>query len=107
MATLWNKGVRDVWLEGGPTLASAFLRAGLVDEVYAYLAPALLGAGRAAVGDLGITSMDAIRRLDIGDVRRVGADLRIHATTAHPLGGPARGMGRARTSNLVAVGKAE
>ncbi|HEX5967932.1 MAG TPA: bifunctional diaminohydroxyphosphoribosylaminopyrimidine deaminase/5-amino-6-(5-phosphoribosylamino)uracil reductase RibD [Intrasporangium sp.] len=107
MATLWNKGVRDVWLEGGPTLASAFLRAGLVDEVYAYLAPALLGAGRAAVGDLGITSMDGIRRLDIRDVRRVGADLRIHATTAPPLGGPARGMGRARTSNLVAVGKAE
>ena len=44
-----------VWLEGGPTLAAAFLRAGLVDEVVAYLAPALLGSGPAAVGDLGIT----------------------------------------------------
>jgi diaminohydroxyphosphoribosylaminopyrimidine deaminase/5-amino-6-(5-phosphoribosylamino)uracil reductase len=107
MATLWNKGVRDVWLEGGPTLASAFLRGGLIDEVYAYLAPALLGAGRPAVGDLGITSMEGIRRLALGDVLRVGADLRIHATSAHPVDVPARGMGLARPSNLVAVGKAE
>ena len=34
-----------VLLEGGPTLAAAFLRAGLVDEVVAYVAPVLLGSG--------------------------------------------------------------
>ncbi|MGN6751574.1 MAG: bifunctional diaminohydroxyphosphoribosylaminopyrimidine deaminase/5-amino-6-(5-phosphoribosylamino)uracil reductase RibD [Intrasporangium sp.] len=75
---LWEKGIRDVWLEGGPTLAAAFLRAGLVDEVYAYLAPALLGAGTAAVGDLGITTMAGIRRLSTKDVRLLGPDVRIH-----------------------------
>ncbi|HKX67523.1 MAG TPA: bifunctional diaminohydroxyphosphoribosylaminopyrimidine deaminase/5-amino-6-(5-phosphoribosylamino)uracil reductase RibD [Intrasporangium sp.] len=106
LAALWNKGVRDVWLEGGPRLASAFLRAGLVDEVYAYLAPAFLGAGRPAVGDLGITSMEGIRRLALGDVRRVGADLRIHATTAYPVDVPVSGRAGARTSSLVGVGKA-
>ena len=47
---------QHVLLEGGPTLAAAFLRAGLVDEVVAYVAPVLLGSGRAAVGDLGITT---------------------------------------------------
>lgn len=106
LAVLWDAGIRDVWLEGGPTLASAFLRAGLVDEVYAYFAPALLGAGRPAVGDLGITSMDGIRRLDIGDVQRVGADLRIHGTIPHPVDVPASGMGVVHRSNrrvLVAL----
>jgi diaminohydroxyphosphoribosylaminopyrimidine deaminase/5-amino-6-(5-phosphoribosylamino)uracil reductase len=80
LAALWDDGRRDVWLEGGPTLAAAFLTAGLVDEVYAYVAPALLGAGPAAVPDLGITTMAAIRRLETKDVRLVGGDVRIHAT---------------------------
>ena len=48
---------QHVWLEGGPTLGAAFLRAGLVDEVVAYVAPALLGAGSHAVADLGITTI--------------------------------------------------
>jgi len=53
---------RHVFLEGGPTLAAAFLRAGLVDEIVAYVAPMLLGAGRAAVADLGLgTIADALR----------------------------------------------
>jgi diaminohydroxyphosphoribosylaminopyrimidine deaminase/5-amino-6-(5-phosphoribosylamino)uracil reductase len=80
LAALWDDGRRDVWLEGGPTLAAAFLTAGLVDEVYAYLAPALLGAGPTAVADLGITTMAAILRLETKDVRLVGPDVRIHAT---------------------------
>ncbi|MGO4601196.1 bifunctional diaminohydroxyphosphoribosylaminopyrimidine deaminase/5-amino-6-(5-phosphoribosylamino)uracil reductase RibD [Terrabacter sp. 2YAF2] len=76
---LWRKGVRDVWLEGGPTLAAAFISAGLVDDVYAYVAPALLGAGPAAVADLGIRSVSDVRRLDLVDVAVVGGDVRIHA----------------------------
>jgi diaminohydroxyphosphoribosylaminopyrimidine deaminase/5-amino-6-(5-phosphoribosylamino)uracil reductase len=79
--TLWHSGVRDVWLEGGPTLAAAFLSAGLVDDVIAYVSPALLGAGRSAVGDLGITTMDDILRLDLVGVERVGRDVRIEART--------------------------
>ena len=50
--------------------------------MYAYLAPALLGAGAAAVRDLGITTIAEIRRLETRDVRRVGADVRIHALAA-------------------------
>jgi len=33
----------DVLLEGGPTLAGAFLRAGAIDRILAYVAPILLG----------------------------------------------------------------
>lgn len=87
LSALWDNGIRDVWLEGGPTLAAAWLHAGVVDEVYAYVAPALLGAGRCAVGDLGISTISDIRRLDLDDVTLVGGDLRIHATV------PVRGRG--------------
>ncbi len=78
---LFGREIRHVWLEGGPTLAAAFLRAGLVDEVVTYLAPALLGSGPAAVGDLGIPSIDRTLRLTVRDVRTLGPDVRIRATT--------------------------
>ncbi|MCD4526102.1 bifunctional diaminohydroxyphosphoribosylaminopyrimidine deaminase/5-amino-6-(5-phosphoribosylamino)uracil reductase RibD [Nocardioides sp. cx-173] len=62
LAELRARERQHVFLEGGPTLAAAFLRAGLVDEIVAYVAPMLLGAGRSAVGDLGITTIaDALR----------------------------------------------
>jgi diaminohydroxyphosphoribosylaminopyrimidine deaminase / 5-amino-6-(5-phosphoribosylamino)uracil reductase len=61
LAEVFARDRQHVFLEGGPTLAAAFLRAGLVDEVVAYVAPMLLGAGRSAVGDLGIgTIADAL-----------------------------------------------
>lgn len=57
LAELYALGRRHVFLEGGPTLAAAFLRARLVDEVVTYVAPLLLGAGRSAVADLGVTTL--------------------------------------------------
>ena len=63
---------RHVLLEGGPRLAGAMLRAGLVDRVVAYLAPALLGAGPAALGDAGITSIGGALRLEVLGVTRSG-----------------------------------
>jgi diaminohydroxyphosphoribosylaminopyrimidine deaminase/5-amino-6-(5-phosphoribosylamino)uracil reductase len=56
-----------VFFEGGPTLAAAFLAAGVVDEVVAYVAPLLLGAGRSAVGELGIRNIAQARRLELVD----------------------------------------
>ncbi len=49
LADLFVRDRQHVWLEGGPTLAGAFVRAGLVDRIVTYLAPALFGAGRAAL----------------------------------------------------------
>lgn len=76
--------IRHVWLEGGPTLAAAFLTAGLVDEVVAYLAPALLGSGPPAVADLGIGSIGEIARLTLSEVTTIGGDVRIIARPAPP-----------------------
>jgi diaminohydroxyphosphoribosylaminopyrimidine deaminase/5-amino-6-(5-phosphoribosylamino)uracil reductase len=77
---LAGREVRHALVEGGPTLAAAFLRAGLVDEVHAYLAPVLLGAGRVAVGDLGVTTIDEALRLDPVHVQPLGPDVLIVAT---------------------------
>ena len=72
--------MRHALVEGGPTLSAAFLRAGLVDEVHAYVAPVLLGTGRAAVGDLGITTIDEALRLDPVHVQPLGPDVLVVAT---------------------------
>lgn len=73
LATLYrDHGRHHVFLEGGPTLAAAFLRAGVVDEVVCYVAPMLLGAGRSAVADLGIGTIGDALHLGITDVTVVG-----------------------------------
>jgi diaminohydroxyphosphoribosylaminopyrimidine deaminase/5-amino-6-(5-phosphoribosylamino)uracil reductase len=68
LAELFSRDRQHVFLEGGPALAAAFLGAGLVDEVVVYVAPLLLGAGTAAVGDLGISTMADALRLEVTDV---------------------------------------
>jgi diaminohydroxyphosphoribosylaminopyrimidine deaminase/5-amino-6-(5-phosphoribosylamino)uracil reductase len=72
LAELHALGRRHVFLEGGPTLAAAFLEAGLVDEVVVYVAPMLLGAGPGSIGDLGITTISDARTLTITDVTTLG-----------------------------------
>lgn len=73
LAELYARDRRHVFLEGGPTLAAAYLRAGLVDEVVAYVAPTFLGAGRSAVGELGITTMAEALQLRVEDVTVFGS----------------------------------
>ncbi len=88
LTELWGVGSRQVLLEGGPTLAAAFLAGGYVDEVVAYVAPALLGAGVPAVADLGLHSIDDARRFDLVDATVVGGDLRV---TMRPRAVPSEG----------------
>ncbi|MFE4873117.1 bifunctional diaminohydroxyphosphoribosylaminopyrimidine deaminase/5-amino-6-(5-phosphoribosylamino)uracil reductase RibD [Streptomyces sp. NPDC056682] len=80
LAALHARDVRSVLLEGGPTLAGAFVAAGAVDRVIGYLAPVLLGAGPAALADAGIPTIAQALRLDITETVRIGPDLRITAT---------------------------
>jgi diaminohydroxyphosphoribosylaminopyrimidine deaminase/5-amino-6-(5-phosphoribosylamino)uracil reductase len=77
LRALHLRDIRHLWLEGGPTLAAAFVRAGLVDRIVGYVAPAVLGSGRAALGDLGAESIGDLRRFHLTDVARVGDDVRI------------------------------
>jgi len=79
LRALAGRGMVDVLLEGGPTLAGAFLAAGCVHRVLGYLAPALLGDGPAALAGAGIGTIDDAVRLEIEDVATIGPDLRISA----------------------------
>ena len=92
LAALHDRGVVDVLLEGGPRLAGAFVAAHRVDRVLAYLAPALLGAGPAALDDAGVGTIADIARLQVDEVRRVGVDVLVDARPERTLngGGPAR-----------------
>ncbi|QUT06151.1 bifunctional diaminohydroxyphosphoribosylaminopyrimidine deaminase/5-amino-6-(5-phosphoribosylamino)uracil reductase RibD [Sphingobium phenoxybenzoativorans] len=51
--------VDHLMVEGGASTAASFLRAGLVDRLLLYRAPILLGAGKPALGDFGLASLDA------------------------------------------------
>jgi diaminohydroxyphosphoribosylaminopyrimidine deaminase/5-amino-6-(5-phosphoribosylamino)uracil reductase len=62
-------------VEGGARAASAFIAADLVDRLLLYRAPILLGAGRAALGDIGLQSLaDAHGRWHLTDTRMLGPD---------------------------------
>lgn len=92
---LYARDRQHVFLEGGPTLAAAFLAAGLVDEVVTYVAPMLLGAGRAAVADLGITTISDALHLPVTDVTVLepldGTDeVNVRITMSRPPGRPER-----------------
>jgi diaminohydroxyphosphoribosylaminopyrimidine deaminase/5-amino-6-(5-phosphoribosylamino)uracil reductase len=87
LAELFDRDVRRVLLEGGPTLAAAFLRAGLVDEAVVHLAPRLLGAGPSLVGDLGISTIADALPLAVVDVTTVGGDVQLRLRpTRHTVG---------------------
>lgn len=74
---LHRREVRDVLLEGGGTLAAAFLRAGLVDHIVAFVAPTLLGSGTGVVGDLAVGTLADAHHFTVVGVRPVGDDVRI------------------------------
>ncbi|MBW4029505.1 MAG: bifunctional diaminohydroxyphosphoribosylaminopyrimidine deaminase/5-amino-6-(5-phosphoribosylamino)uracil reductase RibD [Acidobacteria bacterium] len=81
-AVLNELGAHDilqVLVEGGATVASEFLDAGLVNHVVWYVAPAWAGSasGRGALAGLSTPSMDALRRARFSDVRRLEEDVRM------------------------------
>jgi diaminohydroxyphosphoribosylaminopyrimidine deaminase/5-amino-6-(5-phosphoribosylamino)uracil reductase len=83
LTELFRRGVRNVLLEGGPTLAGAFLAGGLVDRVIGYIAPKLLGDGLSALVGAGVSTITDAIELDLTDVAQIGPDLRFTASLAH------------------------
>ncbi|OZM72994.1 riboflavin biosynthesis protein RibD [Amycolatopsis antarctica] len=79
---LGGRGVVDVLLEGGPTVAGAFAAAGRIDRILAYLAPMLLGAGPVALGAAGVSTITGAHRWTVEEVTMSGDDVRIAAVPA-------------------------
>lgn len=67
----------ELLVETGATLAGAFMQSGLVDEVYQYIAPTLLGSSARAAFELPLTQMSEQLRLNVVDQRWLGDDLRL------------------------------
>jgi diaminohydroxyphosphoribosylaminopyrimidine deaminase/5-amino-6-(5-phosphoribosylamino)uracil reductase len=76
---LGRRGVLQVLVEGGATVAGEFHRAGLVDRYVLYVAPAFLGGddGLPVFAGPGVATMADAWRGRIVDLTRVGDDLRI------------------------------
>ncbi|WP_194765560.1 bifunctional diaminohydroxyphosphoribosylaminopyrimidine deaminase/5-amino-6-(5-phosphoribosylamino)uracil reductase RibD [Microbacterium sp. UFMG61] len=81
LTDLHSRGIQSVFVEGGPTLASAFIAQGLADRVLAYIAPVLLGGSKLALTDIGVASIAAAHRLTVDEWLPLGADL---LAIAHP-----------------------
>ncbi|KTT71054.1 bifunctional diaminohydroxyphosphoribosylaminopyrimidine deaminase/5-amino-6-(5-phosphoribosylamino)uracil reductase RibD [Sphingomonas sanguinis] len=68
-------GVDRLMVEGGAQTASAFLAADLVDRLLLYRAPILIGEGRAALGNIGLSRLaEAHGRWRLADSRMLGSD---------------------------------
>jgi diaminohydroxyphosphoribosylaminopyrimidine deaminase/5-amino-6-(5-phosphoribosylamino)uracil reductase len=79
LAALGAEGVQSLLLEGGPTLAAAFLDAGLVDKLLVFYAPRLSGEGEGMVAGLP-------RPLELSrmDAREIGEDVLVQAYLNEP-----------------------
>jgi diaminohydroxyphosphoribosylaminopyrimidine deaminase / 5-amino-6-(5-phosphoribosylamino)uracil reductase len=79
LRSLAAEGVQSLLLEGGPTIATAFVAAGLVDKLMLFVAPVVVGEGPRFLGDLaepvGLSGATA---------RRVGEDILIEAYLHEP-----------------------
>jgi len=84
-------GVGSVMVEGGATLITGFLKAGVVDLLAVCVAPKILGDGIQAIGDLGIR--DLSRSLTLADVtvEPYGVDLVLSGRVVYPDGRSDRG----------------
>jgi diaminohydroxyphosphoribosylaminopyrimidine deaminase/5-amino-6-(5-phosphoribosylamino)uracil reductase len=80
LAELWERGVKHVMVEGGPKVASKFVKFGLVNEYITYLAPMLLGGERTALRSIGVESMAGAPELEFKEVRLLGNDIFIRST---------------------------
>jgi diaminohydroxyphosphoribosylaminopyrimidine deaminase / 5-amino-6-(5-phosphoribosylamino)uracil reductase len=80
LQALFDRDVRSILLEGGPTLAGSFLAAGLVDRVIGYVAPLTIGGGGLpAVAGPGAATIGHVQCFRLDEVVRLGPDLRLVA----------------------------
>jgi diaminohydroxyphosphoribosylaminopyrimidine deaminase/5-amino-6-(5-phosphoribosylamino)uracil reductase len=80
---LARRGINEVHGEAGWKLNGSLLREGLVDELLLYLAPCLLGDGARGLFNLPeLAELEGRCRLQVRDLRQVGADIRLLARPA-------------------------
>jgi diaminohydroxyphosphoribosylaminopyrimidine deaminase/5-amino-6-(5-phosphoribosylamino)uracil reductase len=78
MKVLSDEGFNQVLVEAGPTLGSALMASGNIDELIIYQAPKMLGAGKEFVSHLGISTLDDYLELELISVQPFGSDIKSH-----------------------------
>jgi len=84
LADLGSRGINELHVEAGEKLNASLLAAGLVDELLVYVAPALIGPGRALAALPAIARLDRRLEFTFARVDTVGADLRLLLRPAAP-----------------------
>ena len=75
---LCDEGFNQVLVEAGPTLGSALMASGKIDELIMYQAPKMLGAGKEFVSHLGISTLEDHMELELLSVAQFGGDIKSH-----------------------------
>jgi len=78
MKVLSDEGFNQVLVEAGPTLGSALMASGNIDELIIYQAPKMLGAGKEFVSHLGISTLADHLELELLTVKAFGSDIKSH-----------------------------
>jgi len=78
MKVLSDEGFSQVLVEAGPTLGSALMASGNIDELIIYQAPKMLGAGKEFVSRLGISTLADHLELELLSVQAFGSDIKSH-----------------------------
>lgn len=77
---LHERGILSVLVEAGGRLSSSFVREGLADKLYMFVAPKLFGAdGRSSFAELGVASPERSVMLSFRETRRFDDDIMIEA----------------------------
>lgn len=79
---LWNLNFKSIFVEGGATTCSSFLNSGLINRLYLFVNPSIIGSaqGLSWTKDLGINSLNQKIKLKNPRIQLFGADIHITGT---------------------------
>ncbi|MFM8927181.1 MAG: bifunctional diaminohydroxyphosphoribosylaminopyrimidine deaminase/5-amino-6-(5-phosphoribosylamino)uracil reductase RibD [Rhodoluna sp.] len=79
LTNLYQAGMKHLLVEGGAKVISAFIAAGLFDEILIYQAPLMVGGGNVAVENIGVATMQEAIKLEFTELLRLDQDIFIRA----------------------------
>jgi diaminohydroxyphosphoribosylaminopyrimidine deaminase/5-amino-6-(5-phosphoribosylamino)uracil reductase len=79
LTSLYARGIRQVFVEGGATLQSELIRLGFADEFLIYLAPKLIGGSNTAIQDIGVSTIGEAIPLRFIETKTLGEDILLRA----------------------------
>lgn len=79
MSNLFDRGINQVFIEGGSKIESELIKRDLADEFLIYLAPKLIGGPALAIGDIGVSTINESVNLEIIETLKLGNDILVRA----------------------------